>query len=109
MTAEPKPAHPAVHRAHAVQDRDKNAGIVSRGIAAFLDLLVVWTILGGACYAGLALMKFVVSVSEYRFPRGQSVFFTTTGFVVTSVLYLPRAGRCRGGARSARWSWDSAW
>ncbi|AZZ83215.1 MULTISPECIES: RDD family protein [Gordonia] len=86
MTAEPKPAHPAVHRAHAVQDRDKNAGIVSRGIAAFLDLLVVWTILG-ACYAGLALMKFVVSVSEYRFPE-VNLFFTTTGFVVTSVLYL---------------------
>lgn len=86
MTAEPTPDHPVVHRAHAVQDRDKNAGIVSRGIAAFLDLLVVWTILG-ACYMGLALMKFVISVSEFDFPE-VNLFFTTTGFVVTSVLYL---------------------
>ena len=51
MTAEPKPTEPLqnsspttpglppVHKAHAVQDRDKNAGIVSRGIASFLDLL----------------------------------------------------------------------
>ncbi len=86
MTAEPKPEHSVVHRAHAVQDRDKNAGIVSRGIGAFLDLLVVWTILG-ACYLGLALMKFVITVSEFHFPQ-LNILFTTTGFVVTAVLYL---------------------
>ncbi|MEO9327174.1 RDD family protein [Gordonia aurantiaca] len=76
----------AVHRAHAVQDRDKTAGIVSRGIGAFLDLLIVWTILA-ACYAGLSLMKFAVSVSEFHFPHVDTIF-TTTGFVVTSVIYL---------------------
>ncbi|GAC01633.1 hypothetical protein GONAM_30_00420 [Gordonia namibiensis NBRC 108229] len=86
MTAEPKPDHPAVHRAHAVQDRDKDAGIVSRGIGAFLDLLVVWTILG-ACYLGLALMKFAVTVSEFHFPQ-LNILFTTTGFVITAVFYL---------------------
>lgn len=89
MTAEPKPrpAEPhAVHRAHAVQDRDKTAGIVSRGIAAFLDLLIVWMILG-ACYAGLSLLKFALTVSEFHFLH-VDILFTTTGFVVTSVLYL---------------------
>lgn len=89
MTAEPKPgpAEPhAVHRAHAVQDRDKTAGIVSRGIAAFLDLLIVWMILG-ACYAGLSLLKFALTVSEFHFFH-VDILFTTTGFVVTSVLYL---------------------
>ncbi|MGP3706082.1 RDD family protein [Gordonia paraffinivorans] len=89
MTAEPKPrpAEPhAVHRAHAVQDRDKTAGIVSRGIAAFLDLLIVWMILG-ACYAGLSLLKFALTVSEFHFLH-VDILFTTTGFVVTSLLYL---------------------
>ncbi|WP_168701239.1 RDD family protein [Gordonia paraffinivorans] len=89
MTAEPKPrpAEPhAVHRAHAVQDRDKTAGIVSRGIAAFLDLLIVWMILG-ACYAGLSLLKFALTVSEFHFLH-VDILFTTTGFVATSVLYL---------------------
>ncbi|WP_238421216.1 RDD family protein [Gordonia sp. 'Campus'] len=80
------PAFTPVHRAHAVQDRDKNAGIVSRGIAAFLDLLVVWTVLG-AGYAGLALMKFAVSVGEFALPE-VDLIFTTTGFVLVSVLYL---------------------
>ncbi|WP_439032031.1 RDD family protein [Gordonia terrae] len=80
------PAIARVHRAHAVQDRDKNAGIVSRGIAAFLDLLVVWTILG-AGYAGLSLMKFAVSVGEFALPE-VDIVFTTTGFVLVSVLYL---------------------
>ncbi|MBD0862316.1 RDD family protein [Gordonia sp. zg691] len=75
-----------MHRAHAVQDRDKNAGIVSRGFGAFLDLLVVWTILG-AGYAGLSLMRFAVSVSEFSMPK-VDLIFTTTGFVVVSVLYL---------------------
>ena len=101
MTAEPKPtgrpqdSHPStpttpglppVHKAHAVQDRDKNAGIVSRGVASFLDLLVVWTILGAA-YAGLSLMKFVLSVGEFSLPQVDLVF-TTTGFVLVAVLYL---------------------
>jgi uncharacterized RDD family membrane protein YckC len=103
MTAEPKPSGPLqssspttpipatpgvppVHKAHAVQDRDKNAGIVSRGVAAVLDLLVVWTVLGAA-YLGLSLMKFVVSVSELSLPQ-VDLIFTTTAFVLVAVLYL---------------------
>ena len=103
MTAEPKPTGPLAdstpaspppttpgrsptHKAHAVQDRDKNAGIVSRGVASFLDLLVVWTILG-ASYAGLSLMKFVISVGEFSLPE-VNLIFTTTGFVLVAVLYL---------------------
>ncbi|MDL9937971.1 RDD family protein [Gordonia sp. ABSL1-1] len=88
----PDAASPAAHHAphedstHGVHDRDKNAGIVSRGIGSFIDLLVVVAILG-AGYLGLVLAQLLLSVRDFSFPHIQ-IIFTATGFLATSVIYL---------------------
>lgn len=69
-----------------VLDRDKSAGIVSRGIAAIIDLAVVGAILGGG-YLAVTLARLLLSVQDFSFPHPHIVF-TATGFIVVSVLYL---------------------
>ncbi|MET9200265.1 RDD family protein [Gordonia sp. NPDC003585] len=78
------PRHPVVHG--VVHDRDKNAGIVSRGIAAGFDLGVVGAILGSG-YLGLMLIRFILSVQSFTFAQ-PNLFFTASGFLAVSVLYL---------------------
>ena len=72
--------------APAVHDTTKSAGIVSRGIAATLDLLVVLAILSSA-YLGYAMVRLLFSVRDFSFPQPNAVF-TATGFIVVSVAYL---------------------
>ncbi|MEE4024217.1 RDD family protein [Gordonia sp. PKS22-38] len=86
MTDQHRPAaHHALH-SPAVHDTDKSAGIVSRGVAAFVDLLVVLAILSGA-YLGYAMVRLLFSIRDFSFPQPNAVF-TATGFIVVSVGYL---------------------
>lgn len=63
-----------------------NAGIVSRGLAALVDMLVV-VVTMGALYLGLALTMLIVNPTTFRFPAPNLVFSTTVTLAV-SVLYL---------------------
>ena len=65
---------------------ERTAGIVSRGIAAVVDFLVVGAILL-ALYVGLVLTKLMFYSTAFSFPSFSVVFSGTAGFVV-SVLYL---------------------
>jgi uncharacterized RDD family membrane protein YckC len=63
-----------------------NAGIVSRGLAALVDMLVV-VVTMGAIYLGLALTTLIVNPAAFRFPEPNLIFSTTVTLAV-SVLYL---------------------
>jgi uncharacterized RDD family membrane protein YckC len=63
-----------------------NAGIVSRGLAALVDILVV-VVTMGALYLGLALTTLIVNPASFRFPAPNLIFSTTVTLAV-SVLYL---------------------
>ncbi len=76
---------PEIYRPpHVVTDSDKTAGVVSRGIAAAIDVGAVWTLLAGA-YLGLALVQVLIT-TDFRFPS-LGFFFTATGFIVVSIAY----------------------
>jgi uncharacterized RDD family membrane protein YckC len=62
------------------------AGIVSRGLAAVLDLIVVLLIMS-ALYAGLVLTQLVFSPAAFTLPSLNAVFSTLITFAV-AVLYL---------------------
>lgn len=64
----------------------RRAGIVSRGVAAFIDLLVVSAVIGGL-YLGLVVMTLMINPTSFRFPALNLVFSTAVGMTV-SVLYL---------------------
>jgi uncharacterized RDD family membrane protein YckC len=64
----------------------RQAGIVSRGLAAVIDLIVVLLIMGGL-YVGLILIKLVYSPAAFSLPSLNVVFSTLVTFVV-AVLYL---------------------
>lgn len=63
-----------------------NAGIVSRGLAALVDMVVVLVTMG-ALYLGLALTTLIVNPAAFRFPAPNLIFSTTVTLAV-SVLYL---------------------
>jgi len=62
------------------------AGIVSRGVAAVIDLIVV-LILMSAIYVGLILVRLVYSPTAFSLPALDAVFSTLITFAV-AVLYL---------------------
>ncbi|WP_082399388.1 RDD family protein [Gordonia phthalatica] len=64
----------------------RTAGIVSRLIAAVIDVVIVAAVLGGG-YLGTTLLLFALDVRTFTFPQ-IGWWFTTTGFVVASFLYL---------------------
>ncbi|MBS1692646.1 MAG: RDD family protein [Actinobacteria bacterium] len=64
----------------------RRAGIVSRGVAAFIDLLVVGAVIGGL-YVGLVLTTLMLNPTSFRFPALSVVFSSAMGIAV-SVLYL---------------------
>ncbi|GEE01037.1 hypothetical protein nbrc107696_14830 [Gordonia spumicola] len=64
----------------------RDAGIVTRSIAAGIDFAVV-ILLMGIGYLAAAMIMFAVDVREFHFPAVLWIF-TATGFFVTSVLYL---------------------
>jgi len=63
-----------------------NAGIVSRGLAALADMLVVLVTMG-LLYLGLALTTLLVNPTSFRFPAPNLIFSTAVTAVV-SALYL---------------------
>jgi uncharacterized RDD family membrane protein YckC len=67
-------------------DGERAAGIITRGMAAVIDLLVVLLIMS-ALYGGLVLMRLVYSPTAFSLPSLNAVFSTLVTFVV-AVLYL---------------------
>ena len=63
-----------------------NAGIVSRGLAALVDMVVVVVVLG-LLYLGLALTTLLVNPTSFRFPA-PNLIFSTAVTVAVSALYL---------------------
>lgn len=63
-----------------------NAGVVSRGLAALVDMLVVLVTMG-LLYLGLALTTLLVNPTSVRFPAPNLIFSTAVTAVV-SALYL---------------------
>jgi uncharacterized RDD family membrane protein YckC len=70
----------------SVPDAQRAAGIITRGLAAVIDLLVVLLIMSGL-YGGLILVKLVYSPAAFSLPSLNVVFSTLVTFVV-AVLYL---------------------
>lgn len=68
------------------QPPHRPAGIVTRSIAAVIDLAVVLALLGGA-YLGLALMRLLFSPQDFRFPE-PATLLSASATVVVSVVYL---------------------
>jgi hypothetical protein len=64
----------------------RNAGIVSRGVAAVIDLLVVLVFMG-VLYLGLVLATLAFSPRAFSFPA-PSLIFSAFGLGVVAVLYL---------------------
>lgn len=64
----------------------RNAGIVSRCVAAVIDLGVVLVIIG-VLYVGLILTRLAVNPSAFQLPAIGVLFSTTVTFSI-SVLYL---------------------
>ena len=64
----------------------RTAGIVSRGVAAVIDLGVVLVIIG-VIYVGLILTRLALNPSAFQFPSLSVLFSTTVTFGV-AVVYL---------------------
>ena len=67
-------------------DGERAAGIITRGLAAVIDLAVVLLIMS-ALYDGLVLVRLVYSPAAFSLPSLNAVFSTVVTFVV-AVLYL---------------------
>ena len=67
-------------------DAERAAGIITRGLAAVIDLLVVLLIMG-ALYGGLVLVRLVYSPAAFSLPSLNYVFSTVVTFAA-AVLYL---------------------
>ncbi|MCX2931953.1 RDD family protein [Mycobacterium sp. CVI_P3] len=63
-----------------------NAGIVSRGLAALVDMVIV-VVTMGVLYLGLTLTLLILHPAAFRFPA-PNLIFSTTATLVVSVLYL---------------------
>jgi uncharacterized RDD family membrane protein YckC len=69
-----------------VPDAERAAGIITWGLAAIIDLLVVLLIMS-ALYGGLVLVRLVYSPAAFSLPSLNAVFSTVVTFVV-AVVYL---------------------
>ena len=65
---------------------ERAAGIITRGSAAVIDLVVVLLIMS-ALYGGLVLVRLVYSPTAFSLPSLNAVFSTVVTFVV-AVVYL---------------------
>jgi uncharacterized RDD family membrane protein YckC len=66
--------------------KPRSAGIVSRGVAAVIDFVVVGLLLA-ALYLGLVLTQLMMHSTNFSFPSLNGVFSSVVAFAV-SVLYL---------------------
>jgi uncharacterized RDD family membrane protein YckC len=69
-----------------VSGDERVAGIITRGLAAVIDLVVVLLIMS-AMYGGLILVRLVYSPAAFSLPSLNAVFSTVVTFGV-AVLYL---------------------
>jgi uncharacterized RDD family membrane protein YckC len=67
-------------------DVERAAGIITRGLAAVIDLVVVLLIMS-ALYGGLVLVRLVYSPAAFSLPSLNAVFSTLVTFGV-AVMYL---------------------
>jgi len=70
------------------------AGIVSRGVAAFIDLIVV-SIVIGLLYLGLLLSKLIFNPTAFQLPS-VDILFSTAAVLFISALYLAAAWSVSG-------------
>ena len=80
-------------------DAERAAGIITRGLAAVIDLLVVLLMLSGL-YGGLILVRLVHSPAAFSLPSLNAVFSTLVTFVV-AVLYLTACWTVSGSTAGA--------
>lgn len=73
-------------RGGRAEPEHRSAGIVTRGLAALVDIGVVLTMMG-AVYLGLVFVRLLFSPQQFRFPQTQ-VLLSLTMFLGLSVLYL---------------------
>jgi uncharacterized RDD family membrane protein YckC len=80
-------------------DALRAAGIITRGLAAVIDLLVVLLIMS-ALYGGLVLVRLIYSPAAFSLPSLNAVFSTVMTFAV-AVLYLTGCWRVSGSTAGA--------
>jgi uncharacterized RDD family membrane protein YckC len=81
------------------REAERSAGIVTRALAAVIDLLVVLVIMSGL-YGGLVLVRLVYSPSAFTLPSLNAVFSTVVTFVV-AVGYLTACWTVSGSTAGA--------
>ena len=67
-------------------ETDRSAGIVSRGVAGVIDIVVVVVLLGGI-YIGWGLTRMIFNPTGFQFPNIHAVFSTAVTFGV-AIVYL---------------------
>jgi uncharacterized RDD family membrane protein YckC len=77
-----------------VPDEPVTAGIVSRGVAAVIDLVVVGAVIG-LLYLGLVLSRLLINPTGCRLPA-LDVLFSTAVVLTVSALYLAGAWAVSG-------------
>jgi uncharacterized RDD family membrane protein YckC len=82
-----------------VPDAERAAGIITRGLAAIIDLLVVLLIMS-ALYGGLVLVMLVYAPAAFSLPSLNAVFSTVVTFVV-AVVYLSGSWTVSGSTAGA--------
>jgi uncharacterized RDD family membrane protein YckC len=80
-------------------DVERAAGIITRGLAAVIDLVVVLLIMS-ALYGGLVLVRLVYSPAAFSLPSLNTVFSTLVTFLV-AVLYLTACWTVSGSTAGA--------
>ncbi len=75
-------------------DEPLTAGIVSRGVAAVIDLVVVGAVIG-LLYLGLVLSRLIFNPTAFTLPA-LNALFSTTAVLVMSALYLAGAWAVSG-------------
>ena len=78
---------------------ERAAGIITRGVAAVVDLLVVLLIMG-ALYGGLVLVRLVYSPAAFSLPSVSAVFSAAVTFAV-AVLFLTACWTVSGSTAGA--------
>ena len=77
-----------------VPDEPVTAGIVSRGVAAVIDLVVVGAVIG-LLYLGLVLSRLLFNPTGFQLPA-LDVLFSTAVVLTVSALYLAGAWAVSG-------------
>ena len=80
-------------------DVERAAGIITRGLAAIIDLVVVLLIMS-ALYGGLVLVRLVYSPTAFSLPSFNAVFSTVMTFAI-AVLYLTACWTVSGSTAGA--------